>query len=173
MSEELHACADALTAGGATLMTARFHDHAQVLPLPSVLRRALTRRVDRLNAAWDDVHARYGGIRVDLGAWPESRDRRLWSVDRMHPSELGHRWLARVFAEELLAAGIDLEPPSTACSGGLPPDWRRDLRWILGEGAPWIGRRARDLGPWAARVAWREVRPANLARRGAARSVDA
>jgi lysophospholipase L1-like esterase len=93
--DELFACADALTAEGATLLTARFHDHAAVLPLPSALRRPLRHRIDQLNAVWDDVHAAYGGLRVDLSARPEPLDRSFWSVDRMHPSELGHRCLAR------------------------------------------------------------------------------
>jgi lysophospholipase L1-like esterase len=158
--DELLTCADALTADGATLLTARFHDHAAVLPLPSPLRRPLRNRIDQLNAAWDDVHAAYGGLRIDLAARPETLDRPFWSVDRMHPSELGHRCLARAFAAELQAAGVDLEPPSAEPAGGIPPNWRRDALWILAEGAPWIGRRARDLGPWAARLAWQEIRPA-------------
>jgi lysophospholipase L1-like esterase len=157
--DELLTCADSLTAEGATLLTARFHDHARVLPLPTMLRGSLRNRIDLLNSAWDDVHATYGGVRVDLAALPESLDRRFWSVDRMHPSELGHRCLARAFAAELRATGVDFEPPSADCSGGVPPNWRRDARWILAEGPPWVGRRAWDLGPWAARLAWNEIRP--------------
>lgn len=158
--EELLTCADALNAEGATLLTARFHDHAHVLPLPAPLRRRLSHRIDELNSAWDDVHATYGGVRVDLARLPEALDRRFWAVDRMHPSELGHRSLSRAFATGLRAAGVAVEPPSADCSGGIAPNWRRDARWILAEGAPWIGRRARDLGPWAARLAWQELRPA-------------
>jgi len=29
---------------------------------------------------------------------------------------------------------------------------------MVAEGAPWVGRRARDLGPWAVRLAWTEAR---------------
>lgn len=160
LREELLMCADALTSEGATLMTARFHDHERVLPLPAPLRAPLRNRLDQLNAVWDDVHEAYGGLRVDLGAMPEPLDRRFWAVDRMHPSELGHRCLARAFAEELRTIGIDVVPPSAACSGGIAPSWRRDVLWLLAEGAPWVGRRARDLGPWAAKRAWNEIRPA-------------
>lgn len=163
---EVHTCAQALTAGGATLLTARFHDHERVLPLPEPLRRPLRNRLDQLNEVWDEVHAAYGGPRVDLGTLPEALDRRFWAVDRMHPSELGHRCLARAFAAELTAAGLAVEPPAAACAGGLPPTWQRDLRWLLAEGAPWVGRRARDLGPWAARLAWNEIRPAERAGSG-------
>ncbi|MCZ4498789.1 MAG: family lipase [Marmoricola sp.] len=158
--DELLACAAALTGAGATLLTVRFHDHDRVLPLPEQLRRPLHQRIDRLNAVWDDVHSTYGGLRVDLAARPELLERRYWAPDWMHPSELGHRCLARAFAEQLGPVGIDVEPPSSACSGGLPPSWRRDALWLLAEGAPWVGRRARDLGPWAARLAWQEIVPA-------------
>jgi len=157
--EDLFTCAGALTAEGATLLTARFHDHARVLPIPNVLRRSLQNRMEALNAVWDEVYATYGGVRVDLGRMAEPLDRRFWAVDRMHPSELGHRCLARAFAAELNSRGVEIEPPSATCSGGIPANWRRDALWVLGEGAPWIGRRARDLGPWAARRAWKELRP--------------
>lgn len=164
LREDLLVCAETLTAGGATLLTARFHDHDQVLPLPAVIAAPLRNRIDALNAVWDDVHDAFGGVRVDLGAMPEPLDRRFWAVDRMHPSELGHRCLARAFADGLGSIGIDVEPPSAECSGGIPPSWRRDAMWLLAEGAPWIGRRAADLGPWAARLAWNELRPAAAAR---------
>ncbi len=157
--DELLTCADVLTADGATLLTARFHDHAAVLPLPSALRGPLRSRIEQLNAVSDEVHATYGGVRVDLAGRPEYLDRRLWAVDRMHPSEIGHRCLARAFANALQAHGLDIEPPEAECSGGIPPNWRRDMAWLVAEGAPWVGRRARDLGPWAARRAWQELRP--------------
>lgn len=159
LREDVFACADALSATGATLLTVRFHDHSQVLPLPQRVQRGLRQRVDALNAAWDDVHAAYGGPRVDLSAEPALLQRRFWAIDRMHPSEQGHRHLARAFAGELTRHGLAVDPPSATCSGGLRPSWRRDTQWLLVEAAPWLGRRARDLGPWAARRAWQELRP--------------
>jgi lysophospholipase L1-like esterase len=151
--EDLMVCAAALTDVGALLMTPRFHDHGAVFGLPTFLRRALTRRLDALNDVWDDVHAAYGGPRLDLAACAGVHDRASWSVDRMHPSERGHRLLAHAWAVHLRAVGLDFEAPSLAPAGGIPPSWRRDVAWIVAEGAPWMGRRARDLGPWAVRWA--------------------
>ena len=54
--------------------------------------------------------------------------------------------------------GYDFAPPSLEPGGGLPPSWKRDLGWMVAEGAPWMGRRAKDLGPWVARKAWAEVK---------------
>jgi len=159
LREELMTCAAALHGAGATLLTARFHDHGAVFGLPGVLRRPLHARIEAVNAAYDEVHARFGGHRLDLGARPEVFDRSFWSVDRLHPSEIGHRALARGYADQLVAAGWRFEPPSLELGGGQPPGWRQDVAWLVTEGAPWVGRRARDLGPWAVRMAWEETRP--------------
>lgn len=47
--------------------------------------------------------------------------------------------------------------PSTTPDGGLVPTAWDDLRWVVTQGAPWVGRRTRDLGPWAARMALSEL----------------
>ena len=151
--DDLHVVAGTLHAAGATLMTVRFHDHGEVLGLPGFLRRPLSERIATLNAAYDDLHDRYGGLRVDLSGRPELFRRDCWSVDRFHPSEIGHRHLALAFAEVMAAAGYGVVPPSTTPAGGFPSSWQRDLGWLAAEGVPWMGRRARDLGPWAARQA--------------------
>lgn len=143
----------ALVEGGATLMTARWHDHGAVLGLPRMVVRPINERIAVLNEVYDEVHARHGGLRLDLALLPEVLQRECWSIDRFHPSELGHRALARAWAERLQGAGFDLPLPDLAPSGGCPPNWRRDVAWMVTEGAPWVGRRARDLGPWAVRRA--------------------
>ncbi len=156
--DDLLAIAGALDAIGTTLLTVRFHDHGEVLGLPGVLRRPMWRRICEVNAAYDEVHERYGGIRLDLAGRPELRRRDCWSVDRFHPSEIGHRALAAAVAERLHAHGLSFPMPVLTPGGGYPPSWRRDVAWMLAEGGPWVGRRARDLGPWAARKAWHGVR---------------
>ena len=155
---ELMGCAAALHATGAELLTVRFHDHGAVFGLPGVLRRPLLERIETVNRVYDEIHATYGGLRVDLAQRPEVVVRSAWSIDRLHPSEAGHRLLAHEFAMLLNRRGLDFTPPDATPTGGIDPSWRRDLAWILGQGAPWLGRRARDLGPWALRLAWVEAR---------------
>lgn len=154
---QLLECADTLTGVGATLLTARFHDHGAVLGLPRLLRRPLFDRIERVNAVYDEIHATYGGLRVDLAQCAEVTTRGFWSVDRLHPSELGHRAVARRYADLLAAEGLVFEPPSVDRDGGYVPSWRSDLAWMVTAGAPWVGRRARDLGPWAVRMAVADV----------------
>ena len=156
--DDLLTIASRLDGIGATLMTVRFHDHGAMIGLPKWLSSPMAIRIDHVNGVYDEIHARWGGVRVDLATRPELHQRACWSIDRFHPSETGHRTLARAFAEGLRDIGYDFPLPSLDPAGGLPPSWKRDLGWMVAEGAPWFGRRAKDLGPWAARKAWAEVR---------------
>ncbi len=158
LRSDLLGAAGALHASGATLLTVRFHDHGAVLGLPLVLRRPLVARLDRVNAVYEEIHAVYGGVQIDLGLRPEVLTRPYWSVDRMHPSERGHRALAAAFADRMAGVGLHCEPPGLDPDGGSPSTWRTDLAWMTREGAPWMGRRARDLGPWAIKAAAGRVR---------------
>ncbi|MCW2857161.1 MAG: family lipase [Marmoricola sp.] len=150
-------CAEQLAGRGACLLTVRFHDHGQVLHLPRVLRNPLSRRIAEVNAAYDEVQARFAGFQVDLGALDEVYDRNFWAVDHMHPSELGHRLLAQVFAEQLSDSGLGFTPPSILCTQA-PTSTMDNVRWMVAEGAPWVGRRVRDLGPALARNAYGAAR---------------
>lgn len=153
-------CADRLTDRGALLLTPRFHDHGEVWGLPGLLRRPLFDRIKAVNEVYDELHDRHDTVRVDLAERPEIRTREFWSIDRMHPSELGHRALARAYGEQLQARGLEFELPSAEKDGSYEPSWRSDLQWMVTEGAPWMGRRAKDLGPLALRLALAPRRPA-------------
>lgn len=149
-ADDLLWCADALAAEGAVLLTARFHDLGEVLGLPGFVRRPLGRRVAVVNEVYAEVHRRHGGVQVDLTA-AHLDDRACWSVDRLHPSERGHRQLARAFAAGLRQQGWRVELPGLAADGH-PPSLLDEWWWMATQGVPWVGRRARDLGPWAVRL---------------------
>jgi lysophospholipase L1-like esterase len=151
--DDVLACAGALAGCGALVMTVRFHDHGEVFGLPRLLRRPLWRRIEAVNEAYDAAHQAYGGLRLDLTTDPAVYHRQFWSVDRLHPGERGHRRLAHEFADALRSRGYDVEPPGLTPTGGELPNAWRDLVWLATAGAPWLGRRARDLAPWAARLA--------------------
>lgn len=148
--DDILACIGGLADAGAVVMTLRFHDHGSVLGLPEVLRRPLWRRIEVVNDAYDAAHAAYGGIRLDLTGEPAVYERRFWSLDRLHPSELGHRRLAAAFARALQAHGYPLgcpDVPSLVARTRGQEWW-----WLTSQGLPWLGRRARDLAPWAIRM---------------------
>jgi len=130
----------------------RFHDHSRVFGLPGFLARPMRRRIDDLNAIYDEIHTRYGGAQVDLADHPGIYDREFWSLDRLHPSELGHRALAHEFAALLDQHGLTFEPPALELDGD-PTPLIGELRSLAVEGVPWVARRVRDLGPMLGRKA--------------------
>jgi lysophospholipase L1-like esterase len=150
-------CAGELARSGALVITIRFHDHTRVLGLPELLARPLRRRIETLNAIYDEVHEAYGTLRLDLSVDPAVGDRDLWAPDRLHPSELGHRRLARLVGTLLVDDGLRFGLPSLACTG-QPTTARELARTLVADIAPWLVRRARDLAPWATRKAIHRTR---------------
>ena len=84
----------ALRSAGAEVLTIRLPDPGLMLGLPDALARPLARRIHAVNAVMDDVAGQFGALVFDAASDPETYDRRMWSVDRMHPSERGHRLIA-------------------------------------------------------------------------------
>lgn len=144
---------------GTTVVPVRFHDHSKVFRLPPSLKRALSARVAELNAAIDEVVAREGVPCLDLERLPGAYDLTSWSVDRLHPSELGHRMLASGFTALLGKAGFAVpEPVSLACSGGVEPSATGHVGWLVLKGIPWLWRRGREFLPYAAVIMWNSFR---------------
>jgi lysophospholipase L1-like esterase len=144
---------------GTTVVPVRFHDHSRVFRLPPALKRALSARVAELNAAIDEVVAREGVPCLDLGRLPGAYDLTAWSVDRLHPSELGHRMLADGFTGLLADAGFAVpEPVSLTCGGGVEPSAAGHLGWLVLKGVPWLWRRGREFLPYATVIMWHSFR---------------
>ena len=100
-----------------------------------------------MNAVADAVAARYGSVHFDAAGHPQTYDRRMWSVDRLHPSEPGHRLVAHSYAALLGVPGPGLEPD------GLPPTRRAKLGWLATKGTRWVVDRSTDLVPYLVAMA--------------------
>jgi lysophospholipase L1-like esterase len=149
----------ALTAAGATVLTMRLPDPGRMFGLPPALARPMARRIRAVNTVTDAVAARFGTVHFDAVGHPATYDRRMWSVDRLHPSERGHRLVAYSYACLLgvpPAYRPDLEPSS------LPPTRRAQLGWLATRGTRWVYDRSRDLVPYLIGMAvaewWYELR---------------
>ncbi|WP_234425432.1 SGNH/GDSL hydrolase family protein, partial [Streptomyces kebangsaanensis] len=96
----------AFTGRGAVLLTACLPDPGAMLGLPGALARPLTRRQRAVNAVVHALSERYGVVHLhaDAGGWVT--DRAMWSADRLHPGERGHRQLALRFHALLAEAGL-------------------------------------------------------------------
>ena len=153
---DLDAIVGALVAAGSAVVTVRFHDHSRVFRLPGALRRALRARIVELNGIIDAVVRRHGVECVDLDLMEGAYSLETWAVDRLHPSESGHRRLAAAFAERLARAGCDVPGQvSLTCTGGLRVTPLHHAGWLVVKGIPWLWRRGRDLLPYAATIVYR------------------
>ncbi|MGH3937327.1 MAG: SGNH/GDSL hydrolase family protein [Pseudonocardiaceae bacterium] len=167
--EDLDVTVTTLQDTGTVVLTTRFHEHGRVFRLPGPLRRVLHHRVRQLNNATEQVVARRGALCLDLELLPGAYDAAAWSVDRLHPSELGHRILALGYAELLRRAGIAVpHPVDLGCSGGRRVTTAHHVGWLILQGVPWLGRRGADLLPHAAALVLRDLlsRPAAVGSRG-------
>ncbi|NUT93037.1 MAG: SGNH/GDSL hydrolase family protein [Saccharothrix sp.] len=154
--EDLDAIVGELTSAGARVATVRFHDHSRVFRLPGPLRRALSARVAELNSVVDVVVRRHGVGCVDLDLMDGAYSLDTWAVDRLHPSELGHRKLAKAFAERLAEQGCAVvEPVSLVCTGGVRITPLHHAAWLVFKGVPWLWRRGKDFLPHAATIVYR------------------
>jgi lysophospholipase L1-like esterase len=150
LQTDLDTVVSTLTDLGALVVTVRYHDHGRVFRLPGPLRRALTDRITTLNGVVDAVALRHRTGLVDLGALSGTYLPATWSVDRLHPSEQGHRMLAIALAETFAAAGVVVSAPvSPECAGSRPIRRVDRLAWLVVKGIPWLWRRGRDLVPYA------------------------
>jgi lysophospholipase L1-like esterase len=156
----------ALTASGATVLTMRLPDPAQMFGLPTGLARPLTRRMRAVNAELDKIAAHYGTLHWDAASDAETYDRRNWSVDRLHPNERGHRLIAGRFWDQLAAAGHPVTGRPAPEPAGRGPSRRDDLVWMATKGTSWCLRRSIDLIPYLLFMAAREAL-AEPAQRGA------
>jgi lysophospholipase L1-like esterase len=147
----------ALRAAGAEVLTMRLPDPGRMLRLPGALARPLARRAGQINEVMDAVAERFGTLHFDAANDVNVYDKQMWAVDRLHPSERGHRHIARRFHEELDAAGVLLHPAPDAEPGNPPPSRLAQAGWMATKGTAWVVRRSTDLVPTLLMMAAREV----------------
>jgi lysophospholipase L1-like esterase len=146
-----------LRAAGAEVLTMRLPDAGRMLGLPGVLARPLARRTQQINAVLDAVSSRFGTLHFDAAGTPETYDRRMWAVDRLHPNERGHRLIARSFHSLLASAGYPVGPPPDPEPANAPPSRFAQIAWMATKGTAWVVRRSTDLVPYLLTMAAAEM----------------
>jgi hypothetical protein len=127
-----------------------------MLGIPGVLARPLARRAHEINLVMDAVAERFGTLHFDAAGDPEAYSPGMWAADRLHPSERGHRLIARRFHTLIAAAGCQVGPPPDLEPGNPPPSRRDELAWLATKGTAWVLRRSTDLVPSLLAMAFRE-----------------
>ncbi|TDC08380.1 SGNH/GDSL hydrolase family protein [Streptomyces sp. 8K308] len=157
-ARDLDAVIGTLSAEGALVLTACLPDPGGVLRLPAALTRPLARRMAALNDVVHHLSHRHGAVHVHLAGHPVAAVSEAWSVDRLHPSEFGHRLLAREFHAALAARGLATGPPPAAVAERPPPSRSASARWLATRGTRWLLARATDLLPGLIGLACTETR---------------
>lgn len=143
---------------GAVVLTACLPDPGGTLGLPGALARPLARRQRAVNAVVHALSERYGAVHLHAseGAW--LTDRAMWSADRLHPGERGHRQLAVRFHALLAEAGLASGAAPSPEPGFPAPTASASLWWLATAGTGWVARRCTDLLPQLLTLAADEMR---------------
>ncbi|MFD5193483.1 glycosyltransferase [Streptomyces sp. NPDC058357] len=136
-----------LTGGGAVLLTVCLPDPGAVLGLPAPLGTPLARRQAGVNAAVHALSDRYDAVHLHPADRSWAGDRSLWSPDRLHPAERGHRTVAAGFHALLAARGPALGAPPGLEPRQPPPGRLDSWRRLATAGTGWPARRSTDLLP--------------------------
>ena len=132
---------------GAIVLTCVLPDPGRMLRLPNALARQLGRRIRAVNAVIEEIAALNDTVHFDACSQAEIYDRRMWSVDRLHPSEAGHRMLARAFAELLVQREFPVHSLPSPVPTNPPPKASESIRWMATKGTKWVLDRSTDLVP--------------------------
>jgi lysophospholipase L1-like esterase len=144
-----------LTGIGASVLTACLPDPAMMFGLPPSLGRPLARRVAAVNAAVHMVAGRYASMHLHTPELPGGYDPQMWSVDRLHPGERGHRLLAVGASDVLAARGVPVwRRPALEPTNPTPTRSQQAL-WLATHGTRWLLARSTDLLP---QLAWLAVK---------------
>ncbi|MEU8510686.1 SGNH/GDSL hydrolase family protein [Kitasatospora sp. NPDC048722] len=144
---ELDATLGELSSHGARLLTACLPDPGTLLRLPAPLARPLARRMRAVNTVVHALTTRHRAVHLHIADLPWREERRLLSVDRLHPSAEGHRLIARRFHALLAADGRDLGPAPGGEPAERPPGRAADVWWMATRGTRWVAARSTDLLP--------------------------
>ncbi len=129
-----------------------------MLGLPDVPARPLARRQRGVNAVVHALSDRYGAVHLHASEGDWIPDRAMWSADRLHPGERGHRQLALRCHGSLAERG-DVTGPAPSPENEFPaPSRSASLRWLATAGTGWVARRCTDLLPQLLALAADELR---------------
>ncbi len=134
-----------LVSRGCTIMLLELHDPTKIVPMPYLIGRICRRRVSAVNAATRNLAKTFGAVLMETRLQENIYAREKWHVDRMHPSKLGHQFIATQYARLLTDRGFDIGEVKIDPVNNRS---RRDsIIWMLKNGTPWFLKRSVDLLP--------------------------
>lgn len=130
---------------GATVMLLELHDPTEIVPMPRLVARVCRRRVNAVNRITRKLAHRYSAVLLPTRSLQTIYALDKWHVDRMHPSRLGHQFIADNFAHLLRKRGFEIDTVNIGVNNNRS---RKDsIIWMLKNGTLWFLKRSIDLLP--------------------------
>ena len=108
--------------------------------------KAIRGKVAIYNEDLRKIAAKYGCLVADQWSLTEIQDTRMWSIDRLHMSPLGHQVVTRLVLRTL---GVPNDLPVLTPAPIPPRSWRearaQDLQWAREYAWPWVVRRLKHI----------------------------
>ena len=147
LHQNLRATILELKKSGAEVLLLQLHDPSRLVPLPRLLARVLCRRINAVNRVIHSVGREFNAQILLTRSIQEIYERKVWHVDRMHPSKYGHQIMATHFREILLRCNWRIDPISIEETPITSK--KSSMIWMLRNGTPWFLKRSVDLFPAA------------------------
>ena len=147
LHQNLRATISELKKSGAEVLLLQLHDPTRIVPLPKLLAQVLSRRVNAVNRVIHSVGREFNAQILMTRSIQDIYERKVWHIDRMHPSKYGHQIMATHFRDILLRRNWKIDP--IAIEETPITSKKSSIIWMLRNGTPWFFKRSFDLFPAA------------------------
>jgi lysophospholipase L1-like esterase len=134
---------ETLTENNAVIILLGLPDPISTAPGPLALRKILSARVALINEIYIELSERENVVLVPTWDSKIAHERRMWHVDRMHPSAIGHQLIADLVRRKLALPRRSAKKLSTSINMSK----KFELYWLITNGAKWFAKRSIDLIP--------------------------
>jgi len=134
---------ETLSENNAVIILLGLPDPISTAPGPLALRKILSARVAIINEIYIELSERENVVLVPTWDSKIAHERRMWHVDRMHPSAIGHQLIADLVRRKLALPRRSAKKLSTSINVSK----KFELYWLITNGAKWFAKRSVDLVP--------------------------
>jgi lysophospholipase L1-like esterase len=134
---------ETLSENNAVIILLGLPDPISTAPGPLALRKILSARVSLINEIYIELSERENVVLVPTWDSKIAHERRMWHVDRMHPSAIGHQLIADLVRRKLALPRRSAKKLPTSINVSK----KFELYWLVTNGAKWFAKRSVDLVP--------------------------
>lgn len=132
---------------GSQILLLQLHDPTKIVKLPKLLGSILLRRINAVNGVTQSLAREFDVEVLQTRRISGIYERKVWHIDRMHPSKYGHQLMASHFRQLLLKRNWQIAPIQVDTIEKTSK--AQSMKWMLRNGTPWFLKRSVDLLPAA------------------------